>query len=206
MTINPLQTPSFLRPHIESSNIRLLFNGIEEREGNPLTDAECLLQTGEELVDAGLALVTKEEVWNQIANFFLYLAENYPSNYTDDDSEGCEILFLSQNNRFYLEDYCANAMVRKQLELLTENKFKREKLKDLYKESYASATTIKGVDEDFEPFKMELKDEARQWFKEVPEKSPFAKDGWIQPHVRGPLKAFLRIWDEDQGCPVITST
>lgn len=198
MTHAQLQTPSFLRPHIESDNIRLLLDGIEYREGNPLTDAEWLLQTGEELVDAGLVLVTREEVWSQMETFFLWLADNYPSGYTDDDAAGEEIIFLSQNNRFYLEDYCAGAMTRKQLDLLTENKFKREKLKNLYKESYASCVPMKGPNEEFEPFKMELKDEARQWFKEIPEESPFAKEGWVQPHVRGPLKAFLKQWDADQ--------
>jgi hypothetical protein len=198
MSTAQLQTPSFLRPHIESDNIRLLLDGIEYREGNPLWDAECLLQTGEELVDAGLVLVTKEEVWNQMWVFFTWLAANYPSDYTDDDAAGEEIIFMSQNNRFYLEDYCASAMTKKQLDLLTENKFKRDKLKTLYRESYASHMPMKGPDEVFDPFKMELKDEARQWFKEIPERSPFAKEGWHQPHVRGPLKAFLKQWEADK--------
>ena len=35
MSTAQLQTPSFLRPHIESDNIRLLLDGIEYREGNP---------------------------------------------------------------------------------------------------------------------------------------------------------------------------
>lgn len=200
MLCQQLQTPSFKRPYIESDNIRMLLDGIEYREGNPLTDAEWLLQTGEEIVDAGLILVTKKEVWSQMENFFLWLAVNYPSDYTDDNLDGEEVIFLSQNNRFYLEDYCAGAMTRKQLDLLTDNKFKREKLKNLYKESYASGIAMKDSDEDFDPFKLELKDEARQWFKEIPEKSPFAKEGWVQPHVRDPLKRFLKQWEADQIC------
>jgi hypothetical protein len=187
-----LQVPSFRRPYIENDNIRMMLDDIERRDGNPLSDAENLLRVAEILMDVGLNTIPKETVWAQMESFFIYLNENYPSNFFDDDEQGEEIVILSLNNRLYLEDYCASSMIRNQLDLLTKNTFKRDKLKSLYFESYASSTALKGADEDFEPFKLELKDEARQWFKAIPEKSAFAEQGRVQPHVRAPLNQFLK--------------
>lgn len=198
MLCQQLQTPSFERPYIESDNIRMLLDDIEYRHGDPLMDAEGLLQTAEKLLNASLTAVTKETIWAQIEGFFIYLDENHPSDFSSDDEEGEQIIILSLSNRFYLEDYCASAMTRKQLHLLTENKFKPDKLKSLYLESYAPSVAMKGADEDFEPFKLELKDEARQWFKGVPEKPAFAEQGWVQPHVHGPLRRFLKGIGEQQ--------
>ena len=198
MLYQQLQTPSFERPYIESVNIRMSLDDIEYRYGDPLMDAEGLLQTAEKLLNTGLTAVTKETIWAQIEGFFVYLCENHSSDFSIDDEEGEQIIILSLSNRFYLEDYCASAMTRKQLHLLTENNLKPDKLKSLYLKSYATSVTLKGADEDFEPFKLELKDEARQWFKGVPEKPALAEQGWVQPHVRGPLKRFLKGIGEEQ--------
>lgn len=198
MLCQQLQTPSFKRPHIDSDYIGMMLDGIEFRDGNPLSNVENLLQVAEILMDAGLRTVPKETIWAQMEGFFIYLLENHPSEFSDDDDEGEQVIILSQNNHFYLEDYCTSAMIRSQLHLLTENKFQLDKLKSLYFESYARSVNLKDADEDFEALKLELKDEARQWFRAVPEMSSFAKQGWVQPHVRGPLKRFLKEIGEEQ--------
>jgi len=189
-----LQPPFFLEPHVDCTNIRMLLEGIRHREGNPLIDAEQLLQLGESLIDAGLVLVTKEETFEQMENFFLYLSMENPSDFCEDSEKTGDLsIVLSRDNRLYLEDFCASSMIKKQLKLLTENKFKREKLNSLYetcKEHTLTATT--STEDYFEPFALELKDEARKWFKEIPEKSPFVELGWVQPHIKGPLKKFIK--------------
>jgi hypothetical protein len=191
MLCQQLQTPSFKSPHIESDYIGMMLDGIEFRDGNPLSDAENLLQVAEMLMDTGLSTVPKEAIWTQMEGFFIYLLENHPSDFSDDNEEGEQIIILSLNNRLYLEDYCASAMIRKQLYLLTENKLKRDKLKNLYRESYAASVVMNNSEGDFEPFRQELKDEARQWLQLVPERSAFTKEGWHQPSVRGPLRRYL---------------
>ena len=194
-----LQPPSFLEPHVDCTNIRLMLESISYREGHTLIEAEHLLQIGESLMDAGLVLVTKEETFEQMENFFLYLSMENPSNFCADDNIDDPTIILSRDNRLYLEDFCASSMIKKQLELLTENKFKREKLNSLYDTCIGHKLKATTSTEDyFEPFALELKDEARKWFKEIPEKSPFVELGWVQPHIKGPLKRFINAIKEKQ--------
>jgi len=186
-----LQAPSYWAPIIDCESISCLLTNLGVREGDPALNAQRLIDLGESLMDVGLVTWPKESTWAELTQVLDYIKVNSPSNFADDNEDGEEIIILSRRNREYLEDYCASTMMKKYLKLLTKHKHKREKLKTFFRNSYASDTAFGQSDDDFEPFRYECKDEARQWLAQIPEKSHFAPLNLTQPHVRPLLKQYL---------------